>query len=137
MCLLLAILLSCFPAHKRNHSNLLHRLVFTLLTCSQLLLDSYHTGKSQDSVLSGAPQFVSWVNNITLSADEDTVIKLTYIYIIYTWLCFKFPAAKFHIYSACMFRQSKLRNFFFKYKSEADYRALCLTRKSPCFSSVY
>ena len=72
MCLLLAILLFCFPAHKCNHFNLLHRSVVTLLTCSQLLLDSYHTGKSQDSVLSGAPQLVSWVNNITLSADEDT-----------------------------------------------------------------
>ena len=85
MCLLLAILLFCFPAHKCNHSNLLlYRSVVTLLTCSQLLLDSYHTGKSQDSVLSGAPQLVSWVNNITLSADEDTQLlhKINlYIYI--------------------------------------------------------
>ena len=62
----------CFLAHKCNHFNLLHRSVITLLACSQLLLDSYHTGKSQDSVLRAAPQFVSWVNNITLSADEDT-----------------------------------------------------------------
>ena len=73
MCLLLAKLLFCCSAHKPNHSNLLlHRSVVTLLTCSQLLLDSYHTGKSQDSVLGTAPQFVSRVNNITLSADEDT-----------------------------------------------------------------
>ena len=72
-----------FPSSQTTHSNLfLHRWI-TLLTCSQLLLDSYHIGKSEDSVLGVAPQFVSWVNNITLSADEDTFIKLiTYIIII-------------------------------------------------------